>query len=84
MGVRGMMGILRPVSYWRKWEPVDRDLGGGFLGIAVLDCGHTERVRATKATGLRYGNPDQGRRIDEQGRPAACYCLACRIVRDSA
>jgi hypothetical protein len=82
MAARGMMGILRPVSYWRTWEQVDRDDGGGFRGVAVLECGHVERVRETKAKGLRYGNPSQGRKIDELGRPAQCWCIECRIQRD--
>jgi hypothetical protein len=84
MGARGMMGILRPVSYWRKWEPVDRDLGGGFAGVAVLECGHVERVREVKAKGLRYGNSDQGRKLDDMGRPAQCWCIECRVARDRA
>ena len=48
-----MMGILRPVSYWRKWEPVDRDLGGGYVGVAVLECGHVERVREVARQALK-------------------------------
>ncbi len=82
MGVRGVMGILRGVSYWRAWEPIDRDLGGGFQGTAVLECGHVERVRKTKASGLRYGGSNASGKIDEQGRPATCFCIACRIQRD--
>jgi hypothetical protein len=63
---------------------VDRDLGGGFAGVAVLHCGHVERVRVSKAKGYRYGNPSaHGGRTDELARPAQCYCLACCIARDA-
>jgi hypothetical protein len=76
----GIRGILQPVAYWRKWDPVDRDLGGGFQGIAVLECGHVESVRANRQTW--YRKRDTSRRSDELGRPAHCFCIACKIARD--
>ena len=79
---QGQRGILREVAYWRSWEPIDRDLGGGWVGTAVLDCGHVERMKATKAN--RWLRSSDGKSSDELGRPLRTYCIECRVAREVA
>jgi hypothetical protein len=80
MSETGIRGILRPVSYWRKWEQVEPELGGGYSGVAVLECGHFTRVRALRSNGYRKGATK--REVDSEGRPAKCFCINCRVARE--
>jgi len=78
----GLKGIVRPIAYWRSWEPVDRELGGGWIGVAVMDCGHSRRLQATKAN--RWLRSSDGKGNDDQGRPLRTWCLECRVAREAA
>lgn len=79
---QGHRGVLRGIAYWRNWDQIDRDMGGGWAGTAVLDCGHTARLRATKAN--RWLRSSDGSSSDELGRPLRTHCLECRVAREAA
>lgn len=79
-GARGQLGVLRLVAYWRAWDVVDFDLGGGHQGVAVLECGHVSRVRASRHNGYRRAS--RRTQMDTQGRPVRCFCIECRVARE--